>query len=189
MPYFPNNKRLKDWPKTYLWRFLGVDRVSLRLTINNTMHGIYQDWSAARSNGEKICCADRPPTSCDSGNWRRWSIWLSWAAWTTFSQEAVWWWTICLDSVLKSIREKCPIPMVCFWQQLSIELPCRCPLFCRWSRAGMQVAHRKTRCSGSVFKMSPLEIIPMGYMLIDGGIQTTVQYMSNTTPYLPIKKT
>ena len=31
-------------------------------------------------------------------------------------------------------------------------------------------------------KISPLEIMSTGYMLIDGGISTTVQYMSNTTP-------
>ena len=30
--------------------------------------------------------------------------------------------------------------------------------------------------------MSPLEIISTGYMLIDGGVQTSVQYMSNTYP-------
>jgi putative glycerol-1-phosphate prenyltransferase len=31
-------------------------------------------------------------------------------------------------------------------------------------------------------KVSPLEILPTGYMLIDGGIPTTVSYMSNTRP-------
>jgi putative glycerol-1-phosphate prenyltransferase len=31
-------------------------------------------------------------------------------------------------------------------------------------------------------KMSPLEIISTGYLLIDGGVQTSVQYMSNTYP-------
>ena len=30
--------------------------------------------------------------------------------------------------------------------------------------------------------MSPLEIMPTGYMLIDGGVQTTVSYISNTQP-------
>ena len=36
-------------------------------------------------------------------------------------------------------------------------------------------------------KMSPLEIISTGYMLIDGGIMTSVQYMSNTSP-IPANK-
>ena len=31
-------------------------------------------------------------------------------------------------------------------------------------------------------KASELEVIPTGYMLIDGGTQTSVQYMSNTSP-------
>ncbi len=31
-------------------------------------------------------------------------------------------------------------------------------------------------------KMSPLEILPTGYMLVDGGVATTVSYMSNTQP-------
>lgn len=31
-------------------------------------------------------------------------------------------------------------------------------------------------------KQSQLEVIPTGYMVIDGGKQTTVSYMSNTTP-------
>lgn len=34
---------------------------------------------------------------------------------------------------------------------------------------------------------TPLEIIPTGYMLVDGGQQTSVSYMSNTTP-LPANK-
>lgn len=36
-------------------------------------------------------------------------------------------------------------------------------------------------------KMSSLEIISTGYMLIDGGIMTSVQYMSNTSP-IPANK-
>jgi len=36
--------------------------------------------------------------------------------------------------------------------------------------------------SAPYLKISPLEIIPCGYMLIESGKQTAVQYMSNTTP-------
>jgi putative glycerol-1-phosphate prenyltransferase len=36
-------------------------------------------------------------------------------------------------------------------------------------------------------KISPLEILSCGYMLVDGGKMTTVQYMSNTTPIPPDK--
>ena len=33
-----------------------------------------------------------------------------------------------------------------------------------------------------LLKKSPLEILPTGYILVDSGIQTTVSYISNTTP-------
>jgi putative glycerol-1-phosphate prenyltransferase len=36
--------------------------------------------------------------------------------------------------------------------------------------------------SAPFLKVSPLEIIPTGYMLIEGGVMTSVQYMSNTNP-------
>lgn len=37
-------------------------------------------------------------------------------------------------------------------------------------------------------KASQIEVIPTGYMLIDGGVSTSVQYMSNTNP-IPANKT
>ena len=36
--------------------------------------------------------------------------------------------------------------------------------------------------SAPFLKMSPLEVISTGYMLVDGGVPTTVLYMSNTQP-------
>lgn len=33
-----------------------------------------------------------------------------------------------------------------------------------------------------LLKKSPLQILPTGYMLVDSGVQTTVSYISNTTP-------
>ncbi|MCZ2100950.1 MAG: geranylgeranylglyceryl/heptaprenylglyceryl phosphate synthase [Chitinophagales bacterium] len=41
--------------------------------------------------------------------------------------------------------------------------------------------------SAPIIKQSGLEVISTGYMLIDGGIPTSVQYMSNTTP-IPAQK-
>ena len=58
-----------------------------------------------------------------------------------------------LDYVLKSMKELCHIPMIL-----------------------------KHVITAPFLKVSPLEIIPTGYMLIDGGIMTSVQYMSNTNP-------
>lgn len=40
----------------------------------------------------------------------------------------------------------------------------------------------------NAIKRSGIEAIPTGYMLIEGGVQTSVQYMSNTMP-LPASKT
>ncbi len=40
--------------------------------------------------------------------------------------------------------------------------------------------------SGAI-KRSGIEVIPTGYLLIDGGVQTSVQYMSNTMP-IPASK-
>ncbi len=40
----------------------------------------------------------------------------------------------------------------------------------------------------NAIKRSGIEAIPTGYMLIDGGVQTSVQYMSNTMP-IPASKT
>lgn len=42
--------------------------------------------------------------------------------------------------------------------------------------------------SAPYLKSSNLEIIPTGYMLIDGGVPTTVTYISNTTPIPANKK-
>ena len=41
--------------------------------------------------------------------------------------------------------------------------------------------------AASVLKSSKLEIIPTGYILVDGGTATTVSYISNTTP-IPANK-
>jgi phosphoglycerol geranylgeranyltransferase len=39
----------------------------------------------------------------------------------------------------------------------------------------------------TAIKRSGIEVLPTGYILIDGGIQTSVQYMSNTMP-IPASK-
>jgi putative glycerol-1-phosphate prenyltransferase len=38
-----------------------------------------------------------------------------------------------------------------------------------------------------IIKQSGMEVLPTGYMLVDGGSVTSVQYMSNTTPIPPAK--
>lgn len=41
--------------------------------------------------------------------------------------------------------------------------------------------------ASNAIKKSGLEVIPTGYILIDGGVQTSVQYMSNTMPIPSLK--
>lgn len=163
---------------------LGVDGVSLRLTINNTMHGIYQDWSAARSNGEKKFVVLIDP---DKLRLRELEKVIDLAVMGGVDYFFIGGSLVVndmLDSVLKSIREKCPIPMVLFPGN-SFQLSYRADalLFLSLiSGRNAELLIGKHVVAAPFLKMSPLEIIPTGYMLIDGGIQTTVQYMSNTTP-------
>lgn len=94
-----------------------------------------------------------------------------------------------LDSVLGSIRERCAIPLVLFPGN-SFQLSYRADaiLFLSLiSGRNPELLIGQHVISAPFLKMSPLEIISTGYMLIDGGVQTAVQYMSNTYP-IPARK-
>ncbi len=87
-----------------------------------------------------------------------------------------------LDSVLTGIRERCSIPLVLFPGN-SFQLSYRADalLFLSLiSGRNPELLIGQHVISAPFLKMSPLEIISTGYMLIDGGVQTAVQYMSNT---------
>jgi phosphoglycerol geranylgeranyltransferase len=94
-----------------------------------------------------------------------------------------------LDSVLKSIKEKCHIPMILFpGNSYQLSYKADALLFLSLiSGRNADLLIGKHVITAPFLKMSPLEIISTGYMLIDGGINTTVQYMSNTTP-IPYNK-
>jgi putative glycerol-1-phosphate prenyltransferase len=94
-----------------------------------------------------------------------------------------------LDSVLTSIRERCAIPLILFPGN-SFQLSYRADalLFLSLiSGRNPELLIGQHVISAPFLKMSPLEIISTGYMLIDGGVQTAVQYMSNTYP-IPANK-
>lgn len=94
-----------------------------------------------------------------------------------------------LDSVLSGIRERCSIPLVLFPGN-SFQLSYRADalLFLSLiSGRNPELLIGQHVISAPFLKMSPLEIISTGYMLIDGGVQTAVQYMSNTYP-IPANK-
>lgn len=89
-----------------------------------------------------------------------------------------------LDEVLINIRQRCPIPLVLFPGN-SFQLSYRADalLFLSLiSGRNAELLIGQHVISAPFLKMSPLEIISTGYMLVDGGVQTAVQYMSNTYP-------
>ncbi len=95
-----------------------------------------------------------------------------------------------LDELLSDIRAQCNIPLVLF-PGSSFQLSYRADalLFLSLiSGRNPELLIGQHVIAAPFLKMSPLEIISTGYMLIDGGVRTSVQYMSNTYP-IPANKT
>ena len=94
-----------------------------------------------------------------------------------------------LDYVLKSMKEMCHIPMILFpGNSFQLSYKADSLLFLSLiSGRNADLLIGKHVITAPFLKMSPLEIISTGYMLIDGGIMTSVQYMSNTSP-IPANK-
>lgn len=89
-----------------------------------------------------------------------------------------------LDFVLKSMKEKCHIPMILFpGNSFQLSYKADAILFLSLiSGRNADLLIGKHVITAPFLKVSPLEIISTGYMLIDGGVLTSVQYMSNTNP-------
>ena len=95
-----------------------------------------------------------------------------------------------LDNCLVSIREKCDIPMILFPGN-AFQLSYRADAILFLSlisgrNADLLIGHHVI--TAPYLKMSPLEILPTGYMLVDGGVPTTVSYISATHPIPANKK-
>lgn len=89
-----------------------------------------------------------------------------------------------LDGLLAQIRQRCAIPLVLFPGN-SFQLSYRADaiLFLSLiSGRNPELLIGQHVISAPFLKMSPLEIISTGYILVDGGVMTSVQYMSNTYP-------
>ncbi|MCE2822501.1 MAG: geranylgeranylglyceryl/heptaprenylglyceryl phosphate synthase [Bacteroidota bacterium] len=89
-----------------------------------------------------------------------------------------------LDTFLESIRERCDIPLVLFpgsFFQLSYRADALLFLSLISGR-NPELLIGQHVIAAPFLRLSPLEIISTGYMLIDGGVNTSVQYMSNTAP-------
>lgn len=89
-----------------------------------------------------------------------------------------------LDEVLAAVRERCSIPMVLFpGSSFQLSYQADAILFLSLiSGRNPELLIGQHVIAAPFLKMSPLEIISTGYMLVDGGVQTSVQYMSNTYP-------
>jgi len=89
-----------------------------------------------------------------------------------------------LDDCLQSIREKCDIPMILFpGDSFQLSYKADGILFLSLiSGRNAELLIGKHVITAPYLKMSPLEIISTGYMLVDGGVPTTVSYISNTRP-------
>lgn len=94
-----------------------------------------------------------------------------------------------LDQCLTAIKERCHIPMVLFPGN-SLQLSWRADAILFLSlisgrNADLLIGNHVI--AAPYLKLSPLEILPTGYMLVDGGAPTSVLYMSNTRP-IPAQK-
>jgi len=94
-----------------------------------------------------------------------------------------------LDQCLQMIRKQCNIPLVLFpGNSYQLSFHADAILFLSLvSGRNPDLLIGQHVIAAPYLKLSPLEILPTGYMLIDGGVGTTVQYISNTTP-IPANK-
>ena len=94
-----------------------------------------------------------------------------------------------LDACLASIKSACNIPLVLFpGDSYQLSYKADALLFLSLiSGRNPELLIGKHVVTAPYLKVSPLEIIPTGYMLVDGGVPTTVSYMSNTSP-IPFDK-
>ncbi len=89
-----------------------------------------------------------------------------------------------LDACIKTIKANCSIPVVLFpgnTMQMSWKADAILFLSLISGRNSEMLIGRHV-IAAPYLKMSPLEVISCGYMLIESGKTTAVQYMSNTMP-------
>ena len=89
-----------------------------------------------------------------------------------------------LDEVLTGIKQRCDIPLVLFpGNSLQLSYRADALLFLSLiSGRNPELLIGNHVIAAPYLKISPLEIMSCGYLLVDGGTSTTVSYMSNTTP-------
>jgi putative glycerol-1-phosphate prenyltransferase len=95
-----------------------------------------------------------------------------------------------LDTMVETIKKNCSIPVVLFPGSPDQITPKADALLYLSLISGRnpELLIGQHVVSAPFVKQSGLEIIPVGYMLIDGGSPTTVSYISNTHPIPSNKK-
>ena len=94
-----------------------------------------------------------------------------------------------LDAVLCDLRRRCAAPIVLFPGN-SFQLSYRADallLLSLISGRNADLLIGQHVIAAPFLRQSPLEIISTGYLLVDGGVVSSVQYMSNTLP-IPANK-
>lgn len=89
-----------------------------------------------------------------------------------------------LDNCIKLIKKHCDIPVLIFPGN-SLQISKWCDgflLLSLISGRNSEMLIGRHVVAAPYLKLYGNEILPTGYMLIDGGCQTSVSYMSNTTP-------
>jgi putative glycerol-1-phosphate prenyltransferase len=90
----------------------------------------------------------------------------------------------CLNEVVVEIKQKCSTPVVLFpGSNMHINASADALLFLSLiSGRNPELLIGQHVVAAPILRKTQLEILPTGYMLVGGGLQTTVAYMSNTAP-------
>ena len=152
-------------------------------------HKIYQSFQAAKKHGEKKIVVLIDPDKFSLGNIKK-TLELAIRAKVDYffigGSLVV---NNMLDYCLQTIKESCDIPMILFpGNSFQLSYKADGILFLSLiSGRNAELLIGKHVITAPYLKVSPLEILPTGYILIDGGVPTTVSYMSNTLP-IPANK-
>lgn len=94
-----------------------------------------------------------------------------------------------IQSTLKNIRRRCSLPLIIFPGEIDqvSEAADAILLLSLISGRNPELLIGKHVAAALSLKQANIEIIPTGYMLIDGGTETTASYVSGTKP-LPANK-
>lgn len=95
-----------------------------------------------------------------------------------------------INKVIPELKKVCPIPVILFPGSLSQIVPSADAIFFLSLISGRnpELLIGNHVLAAPLLKKTNLEIIPTGYMLIESGKMTTVNYISNTLP-IPSDKT